>query len=122
MGTECCTAIKDHGEVIACLWRHYDGYPQVHGKELIDFLKGFKIVNGIRGNDGKVANGMECLAAQLVAHFKQGVGDFYLNNFYDSPEEVPYVYEVYLKNRGLYLDIYEYGKKIKTKKLSAKKS
>jgi len=29
-------------------------------------------------NPGKVANGMGCLAAQIVAHFKDGAGGIYL--------------------------------------------
>jgi hypothetical protein len=37
------------------------------------------MVNGISMNEKqKVFNGMECLAAQLVAHFKDGPGSFYL--------------------------------------------
>jgi hypothetical protein len=50
-----------------------DGYPDGHGQELADFLDGFKIVNGISTEDRdfpKVANGMGCLAAQVIAHFK----------------------------------------------------
>ena len=64
---------------LMCLYRQYDGYPAGHGQELIDFLKPIKLVNGLGpDNKQKVANGMGCLAAQLVAHFKDGPGQFYL--------------------------------------------
>ena len=64
---------------LMCLYRQFDGYPAGHGQELIDFLKPIKLVNGLSlDNKQKVANGMGCLAAQLVAHFKDGPGQFYL--------------------------------------------
>jgi hypothetical protein len=63
------------------MYRQSDGYPAGHGSELAHFLLPFKIVNGISGNVkiGKVANGMGCLAAQLVANFKTDVGNIYLH-------------------------------------------
>jgi hypothetical protein len=64
---------------LMCLYRQYDGYPAGHGQELIDFLKPIRLVNGLGSdNKQKVANGMGCLAAQLVANFKDGPGQFYL--------------------------------------------
>lgn len=55
------------------LYRQYDGYPEGHGAELVEFLTPF-IDNGTRA-----ANGMGCLAAQLVANFKGNeAGQFYL--------------------------------------------
>jgi hypothetical protein len=51
-----------------------------HGLELAEFLTPFHMVNGLGADDGrKVANGMGCLAAQLVAHFKDGAGQFYIH-------------------------------------------
>ena len=43
---------------------------------------------------GKFANGMGCLAAQLVAHFKKSVGGFYIHAITDSVG-VDYEYHVY---------------------------
>jgi hypothetical protein len=62
------------------MYRQFDGYPTGHGSELAHFLLPFKIVNGHSGDAkmGKVANGMGCLAAQLVANFKTDVGNIYL--------------------------------------------
>jgi hypothetical protein len=61
------------------MYRQYDGYPTGHGAELAEFLAQFTMVNGISTRESrKVANGMGCLAAQLVAHFKSEAGGFYL--------------------------------------------
>jgi hypothetical protein len=87
MGTRSLTYVfseRGDGSVkpILCMYRQFDGYPEGHGQELAAFLLPFEMVNGIPvGKEvaiGKVANGMGCLAAQLVKHFKIGVGGFYL--------------------------------------------
>jgi len=77
MSTPCLTVIKDEdGGEICVLYRHWDGYPDGHGTELKNFLKGKALTNGV----GRVGtfNGMHCLAAALVAHFKDGPGRIYL--------------------------------------------
>jgi len=56
----------DEPQPIINLYRQYDGYPTGHGAELAEFLSTVK------------SNGMSCLAAQLVANFKDGPGQFYL--------------------------------------------
>jgi len=82
MGTRSLTYVYDDYSVntpIMCMYRQYDGYPTGHGAELSEFLHDGKLVNGIPfGSTGKMFNGMGCLAAQLVAHFKNEVGGFYL--------------------------------------------
>jgi len=79
MSTRSLTVVLDEeGNDVMVLYRHWDGYPDAHGQELKKFLFGRKIVNGIGANDKNNFNGMECLAASLVAHFKKGIGDFYL--------------------------------------------
>lgn len=61
------------------MYRHMDGYPSGHGKELGDFLAPITLVDGLNNTQQKtVANGMEGLAAQLVARFKTRIGDIYL--------------------------------------------
>lgn len=65
---------------VVTMYRQYDGYPEGHGLQLAEFLAGGKMVNGISCNEnGLVFNGMGCLAAQAVAHFKDGPGGFYLH-------------------------------------------
>jgi hypothetical protein len=80
MGTRALTFVYDGTEPILSMYRTFDGYPTGHGAELSVFLNSFEaITSGIRiGDIRKTANGMGCLGAQLVAHFKTAVGDFYL--------------------------------------------
>lgn len=83
MGTRCLTYLysqTDHTEPFFCLYRQFDGYREGHGAELAGFLRGKTIVNGIPFgvNKSTIANGMGCLAAQLVCHFKTEVGGFYI--------------------------------------------
>lgn len=65
---------------IGVMYRQMDGYPTGHGRDLKEFLSGFKTGNGIpvSGVPEKYASGMSCLACQVIAHFKEGPGSFYL--------------------------------------------
>ena len=89
MGTRALTFVYDgykqkNGKMkykpIINMYSQYDGYPSGLGTDLAVFLRQFTMCNGIPvGETNKVyANGMGCLAAQLVAHFKAGAGGFYL--------------------------------------------
>ena len=83
MGTRSLTYVYDDYNIttpIVCMYRQFDGYPSGHGAELAEFLNSFDaIVNGIRiGETRKVSNGMDCLAAQMIAFFKKDAGGFYL--------------------------------------------
>lgn len=72
-----------------------DGYPSGHGKELKDFLTSIKMVNGLSFNQTNVANGMECLAAQLIAELKTEAGSIYLYNPNKDMSHYSYKYVVY---------------------------
>jgi hypothetical protein len=77
MGTRSLTFVYDDQEPIINMYRQYDGYPTGHGAELAEFLAPFDMVNGIpvgKVTERKMANGMGCLAAQLVHNFKGSVG------------------------------------------------
>ena len=78
MSTRSLTVFKNEKEEICVLYRQWDGYPQGHGKELAEFLSGITMVNGIGSERKKIANGMGCLVAQVIAHFKTEVGNFYV--------------------------------------------
>jgi hypothetical protein len=79
MGTRSLTRVNAGKTKILNLYRQMDGYPSGHGRELFEFLDGLVIVNGLfAGQPEKIANGAGCLAAQLVAHFKDGPGSFYM--------------------------------------------
>lgn len=94
MGTRSLTHVKQDGETILTMYRQYDGYLAGHGADLAEFLSDFKIVNGFGERVPKLANGMGCLAAQIVANFKKGVGDFYLYKPGTSDVGEEYVYTV----------------------------
>ena len=95
MGTRSLTFVYDECEAIINLYRQYDGYPSGHGRELAEFLSPFTIVNGIGRETANIANGMGCLAAQLVAHFKTEVGQFYLHPVTATNCGQDYEYHVY---------------------------
>lgn len=83
MGTRSLTAIlNEDGKEIFTMYNQYDGYASGYGLDLAKFLSEFTITNGISHNNTsvkkKIANGMECLSGQIVAHFKICVGGVYL--------------------------------------------
>ena len=98
MGTRSLTFVYDRDEPVVCMYAQYDGYPFGHGLDLANFLLSLAMVNGLGMNDNKVANGMGCLAAQLIAHFKSEPGGYYLYpmNSRDVGEE--YTYHIHLDN------------------------
>lgn len=101
MGTSSITHVyNEDGFLLVSLQGQLDGYLEGHGKELIDFIDGKKIINGIGpGKDlSNSFNGMECLAAALVAHFKTSIGNYYLTVPIDEMEDEldDYVYRVKL--------------------------
>jgi hypothetical protein len=79
MGTRSVTLfVEEDGTEVLGMYRQFDGYPEGHGKELADFIKDIYLVNGLgMGQPEKVANGIGCLALQVVTHFKKGPGGFY---------------------------------------------
>jgi hypothetical protein len=81
MGTRSLTYVfNDRKEVIVCMYRQYDGYPSGHGSELAEFLNSGEVVNGLPlQSKNRLFNGMSCLAAQMVAEFKDGPGGIYLH-------------------------------------------
>jgi len=86
---------------IVTMYRQMDGYPEGHGLELAEFLAGGKMVNGIGLTENQlVFNGMGCLAAQCVAHFKDGPGGFYLHRGGTINCWEQYRYEVITNGEG----------------------
>jgi hypothetical protein len=97
MGTRSLTFVYDGKEPMINMYRQYDGYPSGHGSNLAEFLNSFDaIVNGISvGDNRKIANGMGCLAAQLIAHFKIDAGGFYMYPVTAKDCGQEYEYHVY---------------------------
>jgi hypothetical protein len=81
MGTRSLTYVYDGETPVVCMYRQFDGYPEGHGREVASFLEELNMVNGLSmGETRRVANGMGCLAAQLVTTFKKDAGGFYLHS------------------------------------------
>jgi hypothetical protein len=114
MGTRSLTVVMDQGKEIVCMYRQFDGYPSGLGQELRDFLSKRKIVNGFSAGDSRNFNGIGCLAAQVVAHFKKGIGNVYLYapGTRDVGEE--YVYTITRgRDGGINLQVQECGAEMK---------
>ena len=81
------------------MYRQSNGFPEGHGVELAYYLRHMRIINGIDlGREqpmGKYANGSSCLAAQIVGHFKDKVGDIYLFPNDDEKGWEDYIYTIY---------------------------
>lgn len=106
---------KVKNDKIVTMYRQYDGYPTGHGLQLAEFLAQGKLVNGISSGDKQlVFNGMGCLAAQVVAEFKDGPGNIYLHRGGTTNCWEEYHYEVIgnEEDKTLTLKCYEvYDKK-----------
>ena len=103
MGTRCLTVVaeKDGGEEDLVMYRQMDGYPEGHGLELLKRFGNHKICDGFNSQTSEdYANGMSCLAAQIVAHFKTEIGHIYLlpSGTRNSDEE--YIYYLYPRPRS----------------------
>ncbi len=96
MGTRALTFVYDADrQPLLNLYRQYDGYIEGHGAELAEFLAGKTLVNGYGKESNDLANGMGCLAASLVAHFKETVGGFYIHSVTETQCGQDYEYHVY---------------------------
>jgi len=97
MGTRSNTIIKNNdGNILVNMCRQSDGYLSGHGAELKKEFGNTKIINGFSSEESpKFANGMGCLSAQIIAHFKQEIGGFYIVS--PKKAENDYCYVLYLK-------------------------
>lgn len=113
MGTRSLTYVYDGGEPVVCMYRQFDGYPSGHGAELAEFLLSGKMVNGLSHKDEKVFNGVECLAAQMVARFKKGPGGIYLVvPELDADHDQEYEYHIsHVNDHGLVIRVIEFPDK-----------
>jgi hypothetical protein len=80
MGTRSLTYVYEGETPIICMYRQYDGYLEGHGQELANFLNELAVGNGISDKPElfTFANGMGCLAAQMIVWFKKTPGGFYI--------------------------------------------
>ena len=95
MGTRSLTFVYDGDVPLINIYRQYDGYPSGHGHELAQFLDSKTLVNGFGKQNSFEANGMGCLAAQLIVQLKHGVGGIYIYPVSSTDCFQDYEYHVY---------------------------
>ena len=95
MGTRSLTFVYDGDVPVINIYRQYDGYPSGHGHELAQFLDSKTLVNGYGEQNSVEANGMGCLAAQLIVQLKHGVGGIYIYPVSSTDCFQDYEYHVY---------------------------
>ena len=95
MGTRSLTFVYDGDVPVINIYRQYDGYPSGHGHELAQFLDSKTLVNGFGKQNSFEANGMGCLAAQLIVQLKHGVGGIYIYPVSSTDCFQEYEYHVY---------------------------
>ena len=96
MGTRSLTFVYEGEKPIVNMYRQFDGYPSGHGAELAEFLLSGKMTNGIPvGSKESFFNGMGCLAAQMIANFKNSAGGFYIHAVTDIDCGQDYEYHLY---------------------------
>lgn len=102
MGTRSITNVYQMaslgGEIVCSFYRHFDGYPSGHGKDLSEWLKGKNLVNGIGSGFRKDIdfNRSGSMAIYLMSHI--------CNELNTSVEVIPtgssdygeeYIYNIY---------------------------
>ncbi len=95
MGTRSLTFVYDGDVPVINIYRQYDGYPSGHGHELAQFLDSKTLVIGFGEQNSVEANGMGCLAAQLIVQLKHGVGGIYIYPVTSTDCFQDYEYHVY---------------------------
>ena len=103
MGTRSLTIFNDEwkNEEIVVFYRQYDGYPEGHGKDLLTFI-----------DNMESRTGMGCLAAQVISHFKEETGKFYLYSAGTRDIGEEFIYTLYYENDELKIkvqDTYDKG-------------
>ena len=103
-------SFSEHPERVEIqVYKHYDGYPSGHPVDLAEFLKDFKILNGIPYPEpDKVANGLGCLAAQYIAAFKMKAGDIYVESPDTKRDWIEYITYVWGNDgKDIYMSIFD---------------
>lgn len=111
MGTRALLHIKGgdlDSDTLVTVYRQFDGYPEDGMGEDLANLADKRVVNGFSMGDTMetAANGMGCLAAQVIAGLKDKIGNIYINpvDCKDCWEE--YTYTLYLHDEEVYLKVY----------------
>jgi len=81
MSTRSLTIVRNpEGNTLLTLYKQSDGYPRHYGYYLAKLLAQVRMTHGLiqDRNLGHSANGLGCLAAQIVAKLKDAAGEVYL--------------------------------------------
>ena len=120
---EAGVSFNEHPEKIHTqIYHHYDSYPDHLGVGIAKFLSDIRVVNGLGSHKGKVlANGMGCLAAQVLTYLKLGrhydnppqkeeiqVGNVYLDGPNTERGDLEYAYYIWAtENKDIWISIFE---------------
>jgi len=90
MSTGAVITLYGNGKSLAKVYCHEDGMPMRLGKKLAEFLSGRIVYNGVV--EGETAAGAGCLAAQVIAHLKDGPGGVHVIDLFteNAGEEFRY--------------------------------
>lgn len=108
MGTRSKTSfIEKRGDKLTHLvsvYQQYDGYISGVGHDIAKYILDKEICNGISlGRDtSKLANGFDCLIAQIIRDFKEDVGGLYITTE-DNIQE--YNYDIIFDSDLYYSDL-----------------
>ena len=107
-------------EVYAQIYHHYDSYPDHLGVGIAKYLSDIRVVNGLGSHKGAVlANGMGCLAAQVLTYLKLGrhydlekdeiqSGNVYLDAPNEKRGDIEYCYYIWAtEDKGIWMSIFE---------------
>ena len=99
------------------IYHHYDGFPEFLGVALAEFTDKFTITNG-NGPD-RSANGLGCLAAQLVTYLKRGKqydkdtvasGGVYIDKYGTRRGDLDYEYYIWAaEDKSIWISVFEHG-------------
>ena len=93
------------------IYHHYDGYPSGLGVTLAYYLRPFTVVNGLGNSyDGerKVANGMGCLTAQLIAALKEEPGNVYIDYPDTDRDDAEFTYYIWgCYDKDIWMSIFD---------------
>ena len=103
-------SFNEHPENVEVqIYNHYDSYPEGLGLDLAKFMCDFRVVNGLGRDEGKVANGMGCLAAQLIANMKKKPGGVYVEKPDSKRSWIDYVYYIWVaEHKDIWISIFDY--------------
>lgn len=75
MGTRSLITVESGGKEIVTIYRHWDGYPSVAGRDIWNALKDCEVVNGRRDDDDKYPNGIGRMTCHLIAKLIEAGAD-----------------------------------------------